>query len=126
MRPPIVKHTRAWFDLRRRSAGFWAFALNRVTALGLTVYLYLHLIVLGRLAQGPEAFDSFIEMAKSPLFVFGEWLVVAAGFYHGLNGLRVALNAFGIGVRYQKHLFYALGLLAAAASLVFAVRMFSV
>ncbi len=114
-----------WFDPRRRDAGSWAFVLNRITAIGLTVYLYLHLIVLGKLAQGPEAFDSFIELAKRPVVIFGELLVVIAGIYHGLNGLRIALTSFGIAVPYQKQLFYGLMIVTIIASLIFAIRMFT-
>jgi succinate dehydrogenase / fumarate reductase cytochrome b subunit len=114
-----------WFDPRNRRPGTWAFSLNRLTALGLTFYLYLHLVILGQLAQGPEAYDSFVAFAKQPVVVVGELLVVAAGLYHGLNGVRVVLTSFGIAVPYQRALFYAMAALAAIGSLYFAIRMFS-
>jgi succinate dehydrogenase cytochrome b subunit len=112
-----------WFDLRWRDVGTWAFVLNRISGIGLTVYLFLHLIVLGTLARGPEAYDNFIALAKSPLFVFGELLVVVGGLYHGMNGLRVALTSFGVGVAHQKLLFYALLVLVAVGGAIFAARM---
>ena len=112
-----------WFDPRNRHAGTWAFILNRITALGLILYLYLHLIILGKLAQGPDAFDSFIDFARQPLIIFGEFLVVAAALYHGLNGIRVGLNSFGIGVPSQKKLFYAVLVVAVVISVVFGVKM---
>ncbi|HNS63931.1 MAG TPA: hypothetical protein PKN11_05870, partial [Anaerolineaceae bacterium] len=87
-----------WFDPRNRQVGSWAFILNRITALGLTMYLFLHLIALGNLARGPEAYNNFIALAKTPLIKFGEMLVIAAGIIHGLNGIRIALTSFGIGV----------------------------
>ena len=68
-----------WFDPRNRSLSTWAFILNRVTALGLTLYLFMHLIVLGTLSQGPGAYDQFIAFAKNPIFKVGEMLVIAAG-----------------------------------------------
>ena len=114
-----------WFDARRRAPGMWAFALNRLTAIGLTVYLVIHLIVLRQLADGPEAYDAFIATVKSPWFVFSEWIVVVGGLYHGLNGLRVALTSFGIAVPYQKQLFYVLFLLAVIGSIIFGIRMFT-
>lgn len=101
-----------WFDPRHRALGTWAFILNRITALGLTLYLTMHLVALGLLARGPEAYDSFIRLAKTPLVMFGELLVISAGIIHGLNGIRIALNSFGIGTRYQKQIF--LGLMALA------------
>lgn len=94
-----------WFDPRQKSMGSWAFILNRITAIGLTVYLYLHLIMLSKLVQGPESYNSFIAMAKTPLILFGELLVVSAVLIHGLNGIRIALNSFGIGVRKQTTMF---------------------
>ena len=115
-----------WFNPVGRRSGGWAFILQRVTALGLTFYLYLHLAVLGLLAKGPEGYDSFLELAHSPLFVFGELLVVAAGILHGLNGLRIVLTTFGVSVTRQKQLFWGLMTLALIAILIFGVRMFTV
>lgn len=114
-----------WFDARWRAPGMWAFALNRLAALGLTLYLFLHLIVLSQLARGPQAYAQFLATIRSPLFVFGEFLVVVAGLYHGLNGLRIALTSFGIATRYQKQLFAGLLLITLASSLYFAWHMFS-
>lgn len=123
-RPRSLRGVEDWFDVRGRSLGMWAFSLNRITAVGLTVYLFMHLLVLGKLAQGPQAYDDFVALAKSPLFLFGEWLVVTAGLFHGLNGIRLALNGFGIGTQYQRELFVGVIALAGAGSLLFAVRMF--
>ena len=39
----------AWFDVRKRGLGHFAFSLNRITGLGLVFYLYLHLAVLSML-----------------------------------------------------------------------------
>jgi succinate dehydrogenase / fumarate reductase cytochrome b subunit len=114
-----------WFDPRKRQIGFWAFALNRITALGLTFYLFLHLIILGQLAQGPQAYDTFLQTIRNPIFVFGEVLVVTAGFIHGLNGIRVGLTSFGIAVPKQRQLFIGLLAVAIIGSLIFAVRMFT-
>jgi len=115
-----------WFNPVGRQSGGWAYILQRVTALGLTLYLYLHLVVLGQLAKGPEGYDQFLVLAHSPLFVFGEWLVVAAGILHGLNGMRVALTAFGVSVTRQKQLFFGLMAIAVVAILIFGIRMFTV
>lgn len=113
-----------WFDPRNRSLSTWGFILNRVTAIGLTFYLFIHLIVLGKLAQGPEAYDQFIELAHTPVIKVGEMLVIIAGLIHGFNGIRIGLNSFGIGVTRQKQLFIALMALAMIGSLVFAWKMF--
>ncbi len=117
-------HFWRWFDPRHHKAGTWAFILNRVTALGLTLYLALHLVALSQLAMGPQAYDSFIALAKTPLIKIGELLVVAAGIIHGLNGIRIALSSFGIGVRIQKQLFAGLMAIAFVGILFFAFSMF--
>ncbi len=122
--PPHSQNWPRWFDPRNRSLGSIAFILNRITALGLTLYLMLHLIALGQLAQGAEAYDNFISLVNTPLFKFGELLVIAAGIIHGLNGIRIALNSFGIGVRYQRSMFISLMALALVLIIFFAYKMF--
>ncbi len=121
---PAASRFWRWFDPRSRSLGTLAFILNRITALGLTLYLFLHLYMLSKLAQGPEAYDSFIALAKTPVIKVGELLVIAAGLIHGLNGIRIALNSFRIGVRVQRQLFILLMALALIATGVFGYVMF--
>jgi len=114
-----------WFDPRNRKLGSWAFILNRLTGLGLTLYLFLHLIMLGQLAKGPQAYDNFIALVKNPLFLTGELLVVAAALIHGLNGIRIGLTSFGIWAKYQKQLFVILMSIALITTTIFAFRMFT-
>lgn len=114
-----------WFDPRHRTITTWGFILNRITALGLTLYLVMHLFMLGKLAQGPQAYDSFIAFAKNPFFKIGEMLVIAAGLIHGINGIRIALNSFGIGVRYQKAMLVTAMVIAVAITTLFGFVMFS-
>jgi succinate dehydrogenase / fumarate reductase cytochrome b subunit len=116
----------AWFNPLGRQTGGWAFILNRITALGLTLYLYMHLIVLSQLAVGSDAWDAFLKLAHSPVFKIGELLVVAAGIIHGLNGIRIVLTSFSIGITRQKLLFYTTMGVAVVIILIFAARMFAV
>lgn len=115
----------SWFNPVGKQTGGLAFILNRITGLGLTFYLFLHLIMLGQLAQGPDAYDGFLKLMHNPFVVVGELLVVAAGILHGLNGIRIILTTFGVSVTHQKQLFYALMAVAAVAILIFGVRMFT-
>jgi succinate dehydrogenase / fumarate reductase, cytochrome b subunit len=114
-----------WFDPRARSINMVGFILNRITALGLTLYLFLHLVVLSQLSQGPGAYENFLSTIHNPFFTFMEVLVVTAGFMHGFNGIRIALNSFGVGSRYQKGMMVVLFTVAILLSLIFAVRMFT-
>lgn len=113
-----------WFDPRAKHPGTLGYIMNRVAGIGLTLYLFMHLLALGQLALGPGAYDRFIALAHNPLFIAGEYLVVAAGLLHGLNGLRIVYTSLGKGAAYQKPLFYALMSLALVAILYFGFRMF--
>jgi succinate dehydrogenase / fumarate reductase cytochrome b subunit len=121
---PSARRFWSWFIPIRRDVGSWAFALNRITALGLTLYLFLHLAILGKLAQGPGAYDRFLELTENPFIKLGEWAVVAAAILHGLNGIRIVLTSFGVGVTRQKQLFYGFMALAAVIILIFTARMY--
>lgn len=104
-----------WADVRGRKLGMWAYALNRLTGLGLTLYLFLHLGVLSTLTQGPAGWDAFVALAKQPAFLALDVVLLAGLLIHGLNGLRLTLTGFGLGVRFQKPLFVVLMAAAAAA-----------
>ncbi|MGE5252020.1 MAG: succinate dehydrogenase, cytochrome b556 subunit [Bacteroidota bacterium] len=121
---PSAGRLLSWFNPAGRQAGGWAFALNRITALGLTFYLFLHLIILGLLARGPDAYDNFLKLTQNPLIKLGEFVVVAAAILHGLNGIRIVLTTFGIGVTRQKQLLYGVLLIAAIAILFFFVKIY--
>jgi succinate dehydrogenase / fumarate reductase cytochrome b subunit len=95
----------AWFDIRRRGLGHFAFSLNRITGLGLVFYLYLHLAVLSTLLRGADAWDSFLGLATTKLFLLLDVLLIFGLLAHGLNGLRLALIGSGRAVDHQKALY---------------------
>jgi succinate dehydrogenase / fumarate reductase cytochrome b subunit len=121
---PSARRFWSWFIPLRRDIGSWAFALNRITALGLTLYLFLHLFILGKLAQGPDAYNEFLTLTENPFIKLGEWAVVAAAILHGLNGIRIILTSFGVGVTRQKQLFWGFMAVAAVLILFFTARMY--
>src|SRR5260370_19203632 len=110
---PKVRRASRCFDVWRRKLGMRAYALNRITGIGLVVYLYLHLGVLSLLARGQSSWDSFVSLARSPYYLALDVILLAGILIHGLNGLRVALTGFDVGVRSHKALFCVLILLAA-------------
>jgi len=116
----------SWFIPVGRQVGGWAFALNRVTAIGLTIYLFLHLAALSLLARGPGYYDNFLALTENPIIKFGEWAVVAAVFLHGLNGIRIILTSFGVGVTRQRQLFYGFMIVAVFVILIFTLRMYRI
>lgn len=99
---------RSWFDVRKRSFSTWAFALNRLTAIGLTLYLFMHLAVLSMLLGGEESWDNFLAIAKSPAFLVLDVVLLFGVLYHMFNGIRVALVGMGVAAARHKQLFYVL------------------
>ena len=96
-----------WFDPRGRTIGGWAFAVNRITGLGLVFYLYLHLAVLSMLLRGASAWDDFLRIATTTAFLGLDVLLVFGLLFHGLNGVRVALIGTGLVPGKQRALFWA-------------------
>lgn len=96
-----------WLDPRGRAVGSWAFAVNRVTGLGLLFYLYLHLGVLSMLLAGESAWNDFLELATTTVFLLLDVLLLFGLLYHGLNGVRIALVGSGVVPNRQRALFWA-------------------
>ncbi len=104
---------RRWFDPRGRNLSLVGFILFRLSGLGLTLYLALHFVMLTNLVAGPQAWASFIALARTPVFVLFDVVLFAGILIHGLNGLRVGLNGLGIGTQQHKTWFAVLMALAA-------------
>jgi len=104
----------------------WAYALNRITGIGLVVYLYLHLGVLSMLMRGQSAWDAFVALARSPLYLTLDVILIAGILIHGLNGLRLAFTGLGFSVGAQKALFVILMVIGAIILLVAALKIFAV
>jgi succinate dehydrogenase / fumarate reductase cytochrome b subunit len=123
---PSPRNAPRWFDPRARQIGSWAFILNRLSTLGLTIYLGLHLAVLNKLTQGTQAYNDFVASAQSPIIKVGEVILIAAVAFHGFNGLRLILHSFGIGIRQQRNL--SIGVTAAAilVTIFFTIHLFGV
>lgn len=113
-----------WFDPRGRRLGSYAFILNRLSGLGLVLYLYMHLMILSLLVQGPDAWDTFVNIALSPPVLVFDVVLLAGMLFHGLNGIRVGLVGLGLVANRQKALFIAAMVIAAFVTFVGALRIF--
>ena len=102
------KPLKSWFDVRRKKVGSWAFALNRLTGLGLTIYLFLHLGVLTILLQGESAWNDFVAVIKNPFFLILDVVLFFGLIFHALNGIRVGLVGLGFATENQRSLFWGL------------------
>lgn len=115
-----------WFDPRGRRLGGWAFALNRLSGVGVLVYLYLHLGILSTLARGREAWDAFVAFALHPLVLVMDVVLLAGLLIHGLNGIRVTLVGVGLVVSRQRAMFVALMIVAAVVLVIGTMRIYKV
>ncbi len=114
----------SWFSLLPSGSGMLAFLLHRLTGIGLVVYLYLHLIILSQLRNGPAGWDRFVALARSPLFLILDVLLLGGALFHGLNGIRLTLVGFGRGLGWQKQLFWSSLVLTALLTGLGAVAIF--
>ena len=122
---PVKRKPMEWFNLKGKRIGFWAYVVMRLSAIGLVLYLTLHLVILSQLASGPAAWDGFVAMAKSPAFLLLDVVLIIGILAHGLNGLRLALIGFGIGVPRQKLMLWIGLILTIVFSILSALAIFS-
>ena len=104
-----------------KGVGMWAWVLFRISGLVLVAYLFIHIWVIskGRIG-GPVELDKLFETVDKPFLVFLELMLVAALMYHALNGVRIVLMDFGVGIRQHKAVFWVCMVVAAAALSLFA------
>ena len=84
----------------------WAHLFQRVSGVALALYLFMHIWVIHNVAAGRQAYDGLMEMLHRPVFRVGEALVLAAVLYHSINGLRLVLMDFGLGMRLHRVTFW--------------------
>ena len=90
-----------------KTTGFISFALRRLTGVLLSLYLLLHIWVIGAAIQGPAAFDRRMETFSSPFTHILEIFLLAAVIYHGFDGIRlIIVNRFRITDR-RRSMWYA-------------------
>lgn len=121
---PQFRSAVRWFDVRKRKMGMWAYVLNRITGIGLVVYLYLHLVVLSMLTGGPGSWNAFVSLARSPFFLSLDVMLLAGALIHGLNGLRLVFTGMDRGMKAQKAIYAMLMLIGAVALGVAAFKIF--
>jgi fumarate reductase subunit D len=112
-------------DWRARShAGWWAFAVHRISGLGLAVFLPAHFLVLGQALTGAEALDNVLAWTERPLVKSSEIALVFLLAVHLGGGLRLLLAEFG-GWRaaWQPALIAAAGGIATLCALLFALNL---
>ncbi len=75
-----------------------ALLAQRVSGVGILVYLFFHIFITGSIVPGPDGvpggpdvFAGIMAMLFNPIAHIGELLVVVGATFHGINGIRVML-----------------------------------
>jgi succinate dehydrogenase cytochrome b556 subunit len=71
--------------------GMWSWLFQRITAVLLIVMLAVHLIFTHILDIGNVNYDSIGERLAHAGFIVVDVILLAAGIFHALNGLRMVL-----------------------------------
>ena len=122
-REPVGAWTRIILAYKRHS-GSWAYLLHRVTGIGLTTYLFVHIYALSSLTKGRAAFQEEMKTFTTPPFKLAEWLLGLLVMFHAFNGIRIAIVDLGSGARYQKKLLTAVYVVGIAIVLLMFVLIF--
>ena len=84
-----------WLGGGRYGAERYAYALHRLTGLGILFYFLMHIFVTSARMGGPERWDSTMAFFSTPFFKVGEFLVYLAFAFHAINGLRLVCIELG-------------------------------
>ena len=99
----------------RGGTGMAAWALHRLTGLGILFFLFAHVIDTSLIGWAPAAYNAAIALYRGTFFRIGEILLFAAVVFHSMNGLRILIIDFWPQTTLlQKRLFWS----AVAVSLV--------
>jgi len=72
----------------------YMYILQRITGLGVLLYLLMHLLVTGQKLDQTR-WEWVMELVTKGPLPIGEFLVFVAAVFHALNGIRLLLTHFG-------------------------------
>lgn len=77
-----------------KGINLFSFLLMRLTGIGLSVFLFLHIWTIGQVQRGNDAFNSAMNAYNNPLGWTLEYLLLLAVLFHMFNGLRLIVADF--------------------------------
>lgn len=86
-----IKTTLTGYATYRGREGHLSFLLHRITGLGTLLFLIIHIVDMAAYYWWPGFFEEAMALYKTPLFGAGEVALVFCVFYHGANGIRIAV-----------------------------------
>ena len=106
-----------------KGIGMWAWVLFRISGLVLVAYLFFHIWVISQdRIGGPVELNELFETFDKPFLLFLDFMLVSAVMYHALNGVRIVLMDFGVGIKQHKAVFWVCMVVAAAVLSLFACK----
>lgn len=93
----------------RSRLSFWMWFLQRISAMVLVPLLFAHMIINHFLDPGTALTVGYVEAnLKQITFVLVDGILLLAGLFHGLNGLRNVLNDYLNDLQWRRRLGWAL------------------
>jgi len=91
-----------------KATGMWAWLLFRISGVILVFYLGAHIIItsMGQVGADGETYNNLMTAFDHPIAIILDLLLVAAVLYHALNGVRIILMDFGVGIQRHKIIFW--------------------
>jgi len=105
----------------------WAWLFFRISGLVLVFYLGAHIIIIstGAWAEGGTTFTDVMKFLEHPVALVLDLALVVAVLYHALNGVRIILMDFGIGIQKHKIIFWSCVAVIVICFVIFAYVAFS-
>ncbi len=69
-----------------------AWALHRLTGLGVVLFLAVHIVETFIIVLGPEAYNKALATYNTPFFRVAEVGLLFAVLYHAVNGIRITVQ----------------------------------
>lgn len=110
-----------------KATGMWAWLLFRISGLILVFYLGAHIIIIstGQFGSDGETFSDIMKFFDHPVAVILDLALVVAVLYHALNGVRIILMDFGVGIHRHKIVFWSAMAIVVICFVIFAYVAFS-
>jgi succinate dehydrogenase / fumarate reductase, cytochrome b subunit len=84
-----------WLGGGRYGAERYAYALHRLTGLGILAYFIMHIFVTGSRLGGEQQWQNWMGFFSKSMFKAGEFLVFLAFAFHAINGIRLVFVELG-------------------------------
>lgn len=99
--------SRSMLDRYRTGVGHLAQILHRISGIVLALYLLIHIWDIGAVTRGgAQSFNEAMAIFDTPFWKIMDALLVAAVLFHAFNGIRILLFDAGVGLKYQRAMFW--------------------